>query len=131
MDRTLAASTAAVILTGLILFQILLALGYPLGDAAWGGYYTVLPASLRIASLLSACLYAAIIAIALTSAGFVRAPFAPGFVRIILWALTALFFLGTLMNLASQSIWERVIWAPLAFALAACCYILVRRPSRP
>jgi hypothetical protein len=131
MDRRLAASTAAVILAGLILFQILLALGYPLGDAAWGGHYTVLPAGLRIASALSSALYAAIIFIALAQAGFVRVPFAPGFIRAILWALTALFFLGTLMNLASQSIWERAIWAPLAFALTACCYILVRRPAHP
>jgi hypothetical protein len=114
-------------LAGLALFEILLAFGYPLGDAAWGGYYTVLPAGLRIASALSAAIYAAIIFIALGQAGFVRAPFPPGFGRAILWGLTALFFLGTLMNLASQSFWERTVMTPLAFTLMACCYILTRR----
>jgi hypothetical protein len=35
--QKLAASAATAILACLILFQILLAAGYPLGSAAWGG----------------------------------------------------------------------------------------------
>ncbi len=131
IGRKLAASVAAVILAGLMLFQILLALGYPLGKAAWGGYYTELPTGLKIASVLSAALYAAFISITLASARMVRAPFGPRFMHLSLWTLTALFFLGTLMNLASQSFWERAIMTPLAFMLSICCYSLARRPQRP
>ena len=65
IGRKLAASIAAAIFAGLMLFQILLALGYPLGEAAWGGYYTELPAGMRIASALSAAFYAGIISITL------------------------------------------------------------------
>ncbi|MGO9487212.1 MAG: hypothetical protein ACLPX9_21990 [Rhodomicrobium sp.] len=130
IGRKLAASAAAAILAGLMLFQILLALGYPLGKAAWGGYYTELPAGLRIASILSAALYAAFISITLASARLVRAPFGPRFMRLSLWSLTALFFLGTLMNLASQSLLERAIMTPLAFVLTICCYSLARHPQR-
>jgi hypothetical protein len=130
IGRKLAASTAALILAGLVLFEILLALGYPLGQAAWGGYYTELPAVLRIASVISAALYAAIISIVLASARMVRAPFGPRFIHSSLWALTALFLLGALMNLASQSPWERAIMTPLALVLTACFYALARQPQR-
>lgn len=95
---------------------------------AWGGYYTELPAALRIASLLSATLYGGVMLIALAKAGLVRVPFGPGFIRASLRIMTALFFLGTLMNLASQSYWERVIMTPLALILAICFFILARHP---
>jgi hypothetical protein len=127
IGRKLAASTAALILAGLVLFEILLALGYPLGKAAWGGYYTELPAVLRIASVISAVLYTAIISIALASARMVRAPFGPRFIHSSLWTLTALFLLGTLMNLTSQSPLERAIMTPLALVLTACFYTLARQ----
>ncbi len=127
IGRKLAASVAAAILAGLMLFQILLALGYPLGKAAWGGYYTELPAGLRIASVLSAAFYTAVISVVLSSARMLRAPFGPRFTRLSLWTLTALFLLGALMNLASQSCWERAIMTPLAFMLSVCCYSLARR----
>jgi hypothetical protein len=127
----LAAGVAAIILAGLTLFQVLLVAGYPLGQAAWGGYYTKLPAELRIASLLSTILYAAIMLIALARAGFVQIPLGPRAMVLSLRAMTALFFLGTLMNLASQSFWERTIMTPLAFTLTVCCYILARHPRSP
>jgi hypothetical protein len=130
IGQKLAASAGAAILAGLMLFQILLALGYPLGKAAWGGYYTELPAGLRLASVLTAALYAAFISITLASARMVRAPFGPRFIRLSLWTLTALFFLGTLMNLASQSVLERTIMTPLAFMLSICCYSLARHTQR-
>jgi len=66
--------------------------------------------------------------IALAKAGLVRVPFGPGFIRASLRIMTALFFLGTLMNLASQSYWERVIMTPLALILAICFFILARHP---
>jgi hypothetical protein len=44
----------------------------------------------------------------------------------VLLALTGFFCLGVLMNLASQSPWERAIMTPVALVLALCCYVLAR-----
>jgi hypothetical protein len=129
--QKLAARAAAIILAGLMVFQFLLVAGYPLGSAAWGGYFTELPVGLRIASLVSTAIYGALILVALARAGIVETPFGARFGRSALWAITALFFLGSLMNLASQSFWERAIMTPLAFILTACFYILARHPRNP
>src|SRR3954452_9080085 len=55
---TPAAVVASVVLTGLAIFQVLLAAGRPLGRFAWGGRNEVLPARLRVGSVVSICLYA-------------------------------------------------------------------------
>lgn len=50
----IAAVIASVLLATLIIFQLLLAAGLPLGAYAWGGQYDgVLPTSLRWASLVA------------------------------------------------------------------------------
>ena len=85
----------------------------------------------RIASLFSATVYGVFILIALAGAGLARVPLSPGFIWSSLRAMTALSFLGTLMNLASQSFWERAIMTPLAFVLTICFYSLARQPRCP
>ena len=42
---------------GMMIFQLLLAVGLPLGNMAWGGNHRILPLKLRISSLLSAGLF--------------------------------------------------------------------------
>jgi hypothetical protein len=39
--------------------------------------------------------------------------------------------LGTVMNLASSSAWERFGWAPLILALAIVCLKVARTEARP
>ena len=46
-----AATIATVVLVLLICFQVLLALGVPVGKAAWGGEHRILPTNLRWSSL--------------------------------------------------------------------------------
>lgn len=43
---------ACLILVGLTAFQIALILGAPLGKYAWGGTHTILPVSLKVASVI-------------------------------------------------------------------------------
>jgi hypothetical protein len=71
----LAAIVAAALLTVVAIFQIALALGAPLGDAAWGGRHQgVLPRGLRVASALAGIvIYPLIIVYALASAGLITA----------------------------------------------------------
>jgi len=44
----------AILFVSIAVFQVLLSLGFPLGEFAMGGYYKVLPKKLRIASAANA-----------------------------------------------------------------------------
>ena len=52
-------------------FQVLLAIGLPLGRAAFGGANAVLPAKLRAASAMSALLFLAALYAILARGGFI------------------------------------------------------------
>ncbi len=62
---------ASIGLIGLIGFQILLALGFPLGKASWGGKHVILPLKLRIASFISTGLLAFATLVVLEKANFI------------------------------------------------------------
>jgi hypothetical protein len=116
-------TAAAVALAGVVAaFQGALAAGAPWGAAAWGGANPgVLPAGLRAASAGSALLY---VLLAVTT-GSALVPARPR--RRILTVATGLMAVGTVLNLVSPSVVERVIWTPVAAALAVLLW-LARRP---
>ena len=92
-------------------FQVALALGAPLGRAAWGGTHSVLPTSLRIASgVVGVWSLAALVATA--RAGVPIAPPPTPVTWWGAWFLVGLLVLGAIMNAASSSPWERFGWAP-------------------
>src|SRR6185369_13186591 len=68
------AIAAAIVLGLLVVFQLLLAAGLPLGRAAWRGKYRVLPTGLRWASLAAAGVLGVAAWVVLARAGVV----APG-----------------------------------------------------
>ncbi len=110
--------------TWLTVFQVLLALGLPLGAMAWGGKHRVLPGRLRIASLFSAVL-TALGALAVGQASGLGPALLPDIViRPLLGALAALFALSFVGNAASQSRIERLHGVPLTLILAGCCAVL-------
>jgi len=117
---TLAMWSGLVLLGGLAIFQILLAVGFPLGRFAWGGKHRVLPGKLRISSLASVAILGVAAWILLARAGHVAPGSEPLVVRIIAWVFTGYFGLNVLMNLASKSRLERAIMTPVALLLAAC-----------
>jgi len=47
----------------------------------------------------------------------------PGDRDVVMWALTVLFALGAVANLASRSSLERV-WSPVSMALSICCALI-------
>lgn len=120
-----AAIVAAVGFAGLLVFQVALAAGLPLGRAAFGGASDVLAPGLRVASAVSALLFALAMWAALARGGVLavseRAYRLAGWA---LWAFVALFGLSTLANLASSSPWERFLMAPLALLLTGCCVVV-------
>jgi hypothetical protein len=120
------AAIVVVVLLGVVsIFQIALALGAPLGKAAWSGQHDgVLPARLRIASaVVGLVVYPLIGLFVLASAGLIEAEWLPGTGKAGMWVLTGLFSLGALANFASRSQAERY-WGPVSLAIAVCCGVI-------
>ena len=126
-----AAVAAAVGFLAIAAFQVALALGAPLGRAAWGGTRTDLPTGLRIASAVAVVVWALAATIVLGRAGFDIFSLPASVVRWGTWILIGLSLLGALMNFASSSPWERFLWAPLALILAALCFVVARSGVDP
>jgi hypothetical protein len=106
-------------------FQLLLALGAPLGRAAWGGGQATLPPELRVASAISTTIFIGAATVVLGRAGYLGTRFFTAF-RVGAWLLVGAMGLGAVMNLASSSVWERFIWAPMAVVLAVSTFIVAR-----
>ena len=117
--RDIAVWTGTAILSGLALFQVLLALGLPLGKAAWGGRHRILPPALRLGSLAAVGILATAGWILLARAGMVAPGAEPVAVRTVAWIFAAYFGLNVLMNLLSRSPIERAIMTPAATLLFA------------
>jgi hypothetical protein len=121
----LSAILAAILLVVLGVFQLALALGAPWGQAAWGGQHVgVLPTPLRIASGVAAVVIVpTVMLLVLAAAGLVSADWLPLDGSLIMWVLTGIFAVGSLMNVVSRSRVERV-WGPVALILALCCAVI-------
>ncbi|NAZ78168.1 hypothetical protein GTQ99_22560 [Kineococcus sp. T13] len=117
------AVVAATALTGAVAaFQLALAAGAPWGAAAWGGAQPgVLPRRLRAASAASAAGYGLLAATTASTLVPARAR------RRVLTAASGLTAVGTLLNLASPSLLERLLWTPVAAALT----VLLARSRGP
>lgn len=122
-DRMPFAVGLAVILALLAVFQIALAAGAPWGRLAWGGAYEVLPAKLRIGSLVSVLIYVVIAAVAFARVGaFDILP--RNFAVIAMWVVFGYFTLGILMNAASRSRPERLVMVPTTIVLAVLSLLI-------
>ncbi len=110
-------------------FQVALAAGAPFGRAAYGGGHPgQLPSDLRVVSAVAAVFWLLAAAHALSRGGWTARLSWLGHRRIS-WALAGLCGLGTLVNLASSSPWERFGWAPATLVLALLCRSLARSGS--
>ncbi|MBY8874300.1 hypothetical protein K7640_20935 [Micromonospora sp. PLK6-60] len=119
-----AALAAAAACAGIALFQLVLAVGAPLGRAAWGGTISGrLPARFRAASVLAMLVwsFAALVVLARVGLG----PMPPAaWTTWATWVLFGLLVLGALMNVASRSPWERYFWGPYALVLAGLALVV-------
>lgn len=123
----LASTAAAVGVAGIVLFQVALALGAPLGRAAWGGTHAgSLPTGLRVASGVAALVWGCAVLILLSRAGWGPLHIPDAVTRWGAWVLFGLLLLGALMNFASSSVWERFFWGPYALIVAGLCFLTAR-----
>jgi hypothetical protein len=126
-----AATTAAVGLLGVVLFQLAIAAGAPLGRASWGGTHEgALPTGLRVASGVAVLFWAFAALVVLRRGGIGPLALPDAALRWGTWFLFGLLLLGALMNVASPSGWERYFWAPYTLILAGLCF-LVAGSARP
>jgi hypothetical protein len=116
---TVAAVMACLVLGALAVFQLLLALGAPLGRFAWGGKHRMLPAPLRAGSVVSIAIYALLATVVLARADLVSPGVPAGVVRTATWVIVAYLLLGAGLNLASRSKPERALMSPVTAVLCA------------
>ena len=121
---TLAGTLAAVGFLVIAGFQLLLALGAPLGRAAYGGKSAELSPALRRASAGAVVLWVLAAILILGRGGVLSLPLPNVVLDLGAWVLVVLSVLGTIVNLASSSPWERFGWAPFSAVLAALAFIV-------
>jgi hypothetical protein len=126
-----AAIAAAVGFLAIAAFQLALALGAPLGRAAWGGTNAHLPTGLRVASAFAAGIWALAALIILQRAGIQPSPLPSSLVRVGTWILIGVLALGAVLNFASPSGWERYFWGPVAVILAVLCLLVASSAATP
>ena len=119
----LASILAALVLSFVAIFQILLAIGLPLGAAAWGGTHRVLPPRFRTASALSSILLGLAAWIVLARTGLVTIPWQPSAVRVGTWIAFSFLTLNIVSNFVSKSRIERMVMTPVAFVCSVCLLV--------
>jgi hypothetical protein len=117
------AVVGVVVLAALAVFQLALVGGAPLGRFAWGGQHDVLPARLRVGSLVSIAVYGVVALVLLQAAG-AYGVLPRGLVDVGIWVLTGYFALGVVLNAISRSRAERLVMTPVALVLAVVCLVL-------
>jgi hypothetical protein len=121
-----AAVAAAIGFLAIAAFQAALALGAPLGRAAWGGAHIRLPTGLRIASVLAFAVWTLAALIVLGRAGIGVSLLPSAVIRPGAWILVGVLLVGALLNFASRSNWERFTWGPVGLLLAGLCFAVAR-----
>ncbi len=115
----------AVVLSAIMsIFQLLLAIGLPLGSFAYGGKYNKLPNNLRIMSIIAIGILVFASISVLARIGVIPI-FEDSIVFIIaMWIFAFYFTLKTLANATSKSKSEQRTMTPLSLILAICCFIV-------
>lgn len=109
---------ALVILGVLSAFQLLLILGKPLGEYAWGGQHKILPRGLKFGSAVAIVLYFIFTLFLISKAEVVPVITNPGVLDTGMWIITGYFFLGVAVNAISRSKKERKVMVPVSLLLA-------------
>lgn len=119
-----AAITYAIIIFGVVAFEIALAAGAPWGAYAMGGTSPgQLPPAMRIGAIIQAVLLAGMAAVILARAGVVL----PGWSQVsrwLIWIVVAITLISFVLNLITPSAGERAIWAPTLLLLIICSLIV-------
>jgi hypothetical protein len=124
---------AAILLLGVVIFQIALVLGAPWGAWTQGGQTEgTLSAAGRVLAAISAGLLIVMALSVLARSGFgpfVRLP--RRLITMMIWFTTIYSALGVVMNAVSSSAPERWAWTPITASVLVCCVIVIRGTRSP
>ncbi len=120
----IAAIIAVVIFVIISVFQLLLALGLPLGKLAYGGKYEKLPTNMRIMSFVAIGIFALGSISVLERAGIITLFNNPIFTLVVVWVIAIYLAFNTFLNIISKSKQEKLIMTPLSLILTICCFIV-------
>ena len=129
-DQPVRPRVAVVLAVGLLIvtaFQAALTFGAPLGAAAMGGTNPgQLPDTVRVVTGFSTVVWLFGALLVLARGGRAIVPLPDAVSRVGTWVLVGLLSLGTLMNFASSSPWERFGWGPFTLVLFILAIVLAR-----
>ncbi len=127
LNARTAGFTLVVLLGGVILFQILMLVGYPLQRAMGGGPWDAPAPAMVIASFVASLILLFAMGVVLEKLGIVRLIQRRRVVNGLLWLMAAYFLLsavGTLFTLGDI----RFVLAPLALVVSVLCLMVARAP---
>jgi hypothetical protein len=106
------------------LFQIALAAGMPWGHLAMGGRYPgKFPPNVRVGAIIQGALIAFLGMIVLSRAG-VAFPGLSNLSNILIWVAVAISGISLVLNLITQSKWERILWVPVALLMTVSSLVV-------
>jgi hypothetical protein len=113
----------AIIFIVIAVFQVMLSLGFPLGEMALGGYYKVLPRRLRFLSAVNAMMLLVMAIVFLQHSEVItKFDFLP--TDLLVWVITIFLAINTLANFLSRSKKERLIMTPISGIVCVLCFII-------
>lgn len=107
----------------IIIINILIILGFPLGELTMGGKYKVLPTKFRIMAFLSLIVQVFAVIFILQARGYISPLFSMDTNKIISIVFAAYLSFNTIMNLLSNSKKEKCIMTPISLLTAICFWI--------
>jgi hypothetical protein len=126
---SLAAIVYAIVIVGVIAFQLALAAGAPWGEFAMGGAYPgQFPPELRVAAVVQAVILAGLALVVLARAGIMLPNWSKASRRLI-WVVVVFSALSLVLNTITPSVRERAIWAPVALVMLVSSVIVARSPD--
>jgi hypothetical protein len=118
VDLTAAAAILyAIVVSGVVAFQVALALGAPWGGYAMRGAFPGrFPARLRVAAVVQGAILTGTIALVLARAGLAL-PELSDPARWLTWVVVAIALVALVLNAITPSAGERRIWVPVTLAM--------------
>ena len=107
-----------------VLFQFALAAGMPWGSLAMGGRYPgKFPPNMRVGAIIQGALLAFLGMIVLSRAGAAFLSLS-NLSNALIWVAVAISGISLVLNLITQSKWERVLWAPVGFLMTVSSLVV-------
>ena len=115
---------ATILFVIIIVINVLLICGFPLGELTMGGQFKIFPKKLRVVLVVQLILQIFFVIIILQAGGLIPLWFSDKATRTICIGMAAYLSVNVVMNFISKSKKEKYIMAPLSLLSAICFWII-------